>query len=256
MKEKWSLRVIQRPQVASNAVLAYDRHYLLPRGCRKGRRREMAGGQCEMVKRHIQPDSLKTELCIECHVPWGWENETSTATLVVPVKWRRKDLCLPVYWWTTTALRRLQDSVTCKSLWQEHGLKRGIERSSAKHQISYLYSKLNRPRTHPTSWTGWVLPTPSGRGSCPGSRGTCRFLREMLNKETKMLCELEPQAERTGQESSHEHRFPEWAEFKEEEIKLRRKIRNLRSGLESWEKYVEMDTQVSAWRNEYKNTRS
>ena len=30
---------------------------LLPRGRRKGRCREMAGGQCEMVKRHLQPDS-------------------------------------------------------------------------------------------------------------------------------------------------------------------------------------------------------
>ena len=34
-----------------------DRYYLLPRGRRKGRCREMAGGQCEMVKRHLQPDS-------------------------------------------------------------------------------------------------------------------------------------------------------------------------------------------------------
>ena len=160
-------------------------------------------------------------------------------SLVVPVNEQGK-ICASRFTDGAAAMRQLQNSYA-KAM-EEHGLKRGIERSSAKHQdIRKFYTKLNQAMD---------IPRPERDESAESFRERilsliqeerAASLREMLNKETKMRQELDEQNER-AKKAAMSIVSSQRAEFKDEEVKLRRKNQELSNQVKKMEKkYLEMD---------------
>ena len=160
-------------------------------------------------------------------------------SLVVPVNEEGR-ICASRFTDGAAALRRLQDSYA-KAM-QEHGLKRGIERSSAKHQdIKKFYTKLNQTMDIPRPERGESANSFRERILSLIQEERAASLREMLNKETKMRQELDEQNER-AKKAAMNIVSSQRAEFKEEEVKLRRKNQELSDQVGKLEKkYVEMD---------------
>lgn len=160
-------------------------------------------------------------------------------SLVVPVNEEGR-ICASRFTDGAAALRRLQDSYA-KAM-QEHGLKRGIERSSAKHQdIKKFYTRLNQTMDIPRPERGESANSFRERILSLIQEERAASLREMLNKETKMRQELDEQNER-AKKAAMNIVSSQRAEFKEEEIKLTRKNQELSDQIGKLEKkYVEMD---------------
>lgn len=172
-------------------------------------------------------------------------------SLIVPVNEQGK-ICASRFTDGAVALRQLQNSYA-KAM-EEHGLKRGIERSSAKHQdIRKFYTKLNQAMD---------IPRPERDESAESFRERilsliqeerAASLREMLNKETKMRQELDEQNER-AKKAAMSIVSSQKAEFKEEEVKLRRRNQDLSDQVKKMEKkYLEMDKLCGDMNKQYLN---
>lgn len=148
------------------------------------------------------------------------------------------------------ALRKLQDSYAIAM--QSHGLKRGIERSSAKHQdIKKFYTKLNQTMDIPRPEVGESADSFRDRILSLIQEERAASLRDLLTQETKMRQELDAEAER-AKKAAMGIVSSERAAFKDEEMMLRRKNKELSKQVEKLEKkYMETDRLCEEKTEEY-----
>lgn len=148
------------------------------------------------------------------------------------------------------ALRKLQDSYAIAM--QSHGLKRGIERSSAKHQdIKKFYTKLNQTMDIPRPEVGESADSFRDRILSLIQEERAASLRDLLTQETKMRQELDAEAER-AKKAAMGIVSSERAAFKDEEMMLRRKNKELSKQVGKLEKkYMETDRLCGEKTEEY-----
>lgn len=170
-------------------------------------------------------------------------------SLVVPVNEQGK-ICASRFTDGKAAMRELQDSYA--EAMRGHGLKRGIERSSAKHQdIKKFYTKLNQTMDIPLPEKGESAVSFRERILSQIQSERAAYLREYLKKETKLQQTVDLQSER-AKKAAMNIAAAERAEFKEEGRKLRQKNKDLSKQIGKLEKkYVEMDKLCGEMNEEY-----
>ena len=170
-------------------------------------------------------------------------------SLVVPVNEQGK-ISATRFTDGSVAMRRLQDSYA-KAM-ESHGLKRGIERSTASHQdIRKFYTKLNQTMDVPQPEPGESAETFRERILSLIQEERAASLRDLLNKETKMRQELDAQNER-AKKAAMSLVSAQKAQFKDEEIQLTRRSKELSEQVGTLEKkFMETDRLCEEKREEY-----